>query len=654
MDEEEELDNTLIGQQEEVPVLGTEDALIGGLGLGTLGFASQTGRAPTPTPQGPLSPLAQRVAANDAVRIAAQNRPVLMGTGTSTSGVTNPRLVTGTNIVPTGQAPATTGSTSITAPKGSPTASSFDYTVNRQPRPLGTSSAISNITSNILKGIIGTPSLVLNPNEFGDSTLSGQNIRAFQAGLDIPFPDAPGSELLTNLSDVPFDSMMDDAERSVDEIPSRTVADVIAEKNARGPDATFTESELREMDAIRNIAQMDTKRRESNIANAKSTLAKQINELGTVTDDQRAVQEFLDERAERAGETPTDVITPFQDQAQLTANLFTDPSTASGQFVPRATFTLPDGTIVQEDEGGNRRQISAEQLRQFEQDMASIGQPSVIGLGRGGDAGAIKSFGQPMGVEETRAALGGRTLNEFLNAPDRTTGVSGLRTDPQGRMITPAPQPAAQTETASTDGSPNQLSPFQQASDDLQQRIRDRQMRPGETQTERDTRIAQSRTIGAQTAGMSFDDARRRAEGQLAARGIRNPSSSQVNALARSIQAGEQERLEDQKLKRDLTQARIDLLDKQLANAGIVPIEDPVLDPETGVFMQLYSDGIKRIKGNARNPSLGSTDIDNLLSDLVPTDKADTPNFKKGEIREQEIDGETYKFQFDGEKWNQI
>jgi len=43
--------------------------------------------------------------------------------------------------------------------------------------------------------------------------------------------------------------------------------------------------------------------------------------------------------------------------------------------------------------------------------------------------------GGPMGVEETRARLGGRTLNEYLNAPDGTPGVSGLRTDPQGRMI---------------------------------------------------------------------------------------------------------------------------------------------------------------------------------------------------------------------------
>jgi len=45
------------------------------------------------------------------------------------------------------------------------------------------------------------------------------------------------------------------------------------------------------------------------------------------------------------------------------------------------------------------------------------------------------NLGGPMGVDETRARLGGGTLNEYLTAPDGTPGVSGLRTDPQGRMI---------------------------------------------------------------------------------------------------------------------------------------------------------------------------------------------------------------------------
>jgi hypothetical protein len=216
--------------------------------------------------------------------------------------------------------------------------------------------------------------------------------------------------------------------------------------------------------------------REANIVSNQVELAKQINELGTVSDDQRAVQNFMDERAERSGTTATDVITPFQEQAQLTADLFTDPNTAIGQFVPRATFTLPDGTIIQEDEGGNRREISAEQLRQFEQDMAGLGQPSVVGLGKGGDAGVIKSFDRPMGVEETRARL------------QQIAGAPTIREIQEQGAVAP---PVA----------------FQDASAEREARLAQRDRLSGETQTERDTRIAQSRTQGATTSGLKMSDA---------------------------------------------------------------------------------------------------------------------------------------------------
>ena len=155
-----------------------------------------------------------------------------------------------------------------------------------------------------------------------------------------------------------------------------------------------------------------------------------------------------------------------------------------------------------------------------------------------------------MGPEETRARLGGMTLNEYLNAPAGTPGVSGLRTDPQGRMITPTPQPPA---SALSDFEKQSIArqigiggtgSFAGDSAAREARVAERDRLPGETQTERDTRIARSRTTGGQTVGLSFDDARRRAEGQLAARGVRNPPASQVNALARSIQAAEPERLE--------------------------------------------------------------------------------------------------------------
>ena len=90
----------------------------------------------------------------------------------------------------------------------------------------------------------------------------------------------------------------------------------------------------------------------------------------------------------------------------------------------------------------------------------------------------------PMGVEETRARLGGRTLNQYLNAPDGTEGVYGLRTDPQGRMI-----PSREGEQA-TGG----LSDYEKASAERYARMDERKRRPGESRTQRDTRLAQGET----------------------------------------------------------------------------------------------------------------------------------------------------------------
>ena len=78
-----------------------------------------------------------------------------------------------------------------------------------------------------------------------------------------------------------------------------------------------------------------------------------------------------------------------------------------------------------------------------------------------------------MGQDATRAALGGMTLNEYLNAPAGTPGVSGLRTDPQGRMITPSAQPPVDSVVPPVTAQPPAaaLSPFEQASLERQQRL---------------------------------------------------------------------------------------------------------------------------------------------------------------------------------------
>ena len=205
---------------------------------------------------------------------------------------------------------------------------------------------------------------------------------------------------------------------------------------------------------------------------------------------------------------------------------------------------------------------------------SGLGGPLLRGFEMVNDA--ARGPNAPMGQDATRAALGGMTLNEYLNAPAGTPGVSGLRTDPQGRMITPSAQPPVDSAVSPTVAQPpvDALSSFEQDSLSRQQRIggtgsfegdsearearlRENERRPGESQADRDTRVAQSKTTSGQTGGLSFDDARRRAEGQLAARGVKNPSASQVNALARGIQAGEPERLAELETQKAINEAKL-------------------------------------------------------------------------------------------------
>ena len=148
----------------------------------------------------------------------------------------------------------------------------------------------------------------------------------------------------------------------------------------------------------------------------------------------------------------------------------------------------------------------------------------------------------PMGQEETRAALGGMTLNEYLNAPAGTEGVSGLRTDPQGRMVPnvgqfqeqpEVTQPPVDSAVSPAVAQPpaSALSDFEKDSLARQQRIggtgsfegdsaarearlRANEKQPGESQADRDTRVAQSRTQGSRAEGqLSQADLRDLAQG---------------------------------------------------------------------------------------------------------------------------------------------
>jgi len=85
------------------------------------------------------------------------------------------------------------------------------------------------------------------------------------------------------------------------------------------------------------------------------------------------------------------------------------------------------------------------------------------------------------------------TINSILNLP-AGVGDFGMKTDAQGRMISQGDNRSA----------------FNQASLDRLARLEQRDVRPGETLQERDTRIADSRTEGTDRGGeMSFEEARK-------------------------------------------------------------------------------------------------------------------------------------------------
>lgn len=382
----------LLGTPEEEEAF--DPTAVAGLGLGSGFVANQ---------------IAQNTAARQGFELVGQPRTtstagrLMGGTAPQYTGATPPpRITPGTQIVPTGQPLTTTTGTQV-VPTSQSTAltktgtstNTPNYTVNRGPQTLGTSSLFSKLSSGMLKGTMGGPSLFLNPTQMGDSTLSGANRRAAERGEPIPFPDYDPHG---------FKKMF--AELKAKEQPQ---------------DVTYT-SELE-------------------------------------TDNTIALEPLV---------------------------RYSDPI--------RSTVTMPDGTVIMEKESGERFTPTAEQLQSFTETMQQTSQPTATGLGVGGSEGVVFGGGQaPMGVEATRAALqerfGAPTISAIQALPEGQ-GL-GMQVDPQGRMLTPGADRSA----------------YEAASAAREARIAERDLRPGETQTERDTRIAQSRTQGATTGGLKMSDA---------------------------------------------------------------------------------------------------------------------------------------------------
>jgi hypothetical protein len=166
----------------------------------------------------------------------------------------------------------------------------------------------------------------------------------------------------------------------------------------------------------------------------------------------------------------------------------------------RATYQLgPDynNETIMERESGEIFAPSASQLEAFMDGMESMSQPTATGIGLGGSEGVVFGGGQPpMTQDETRAMLqerfGAPTISAIQNLPSGQG--MGMMTDAQGRMISQG----------------DDRSVFDQLSQDRIDRIDARDVRLGETLTERDTRIADSRTEGTDRGEeMTFEEARK-------------------------------------------------------------------------------------------------------------------------------------------------
>ena len=420
----------LMGQQgQQETGMDTNPMLMGGLGLGGGYVASQTGGAPATSQV--LSSFAQKVAAQDASRMAGQNLPKLIGGPQSYQGVP-----TGPNTPPqfTGNAPARPiPGTQLAPPNQPPAVSSAGGAPANTARPMKAAQRVGP-PATIGAGAAATGLLArLNPY-VGAATggyLGGKAIDAF------------GGDALRAVG-------LTEREGNISDILGSSVGEAIY------GDGNLPALSNEELASIRGI----------------DPNAPQMSRLG----DEPLVFN-----------APTGPSSTVPQAAQLAATL---PDDAGLMGAPGVQGTgIPTTTIDVDGGSATVPQALADQ--------------TFRGVGSA-----------PMGVEETRARLGGRTLNEYLNAPDGTPGVSGLRTDPQGRMI------PAGFETRA-DAYPS----YEDFAAEREGRLAARMQQPGESITERDTRIAAERTQSSQNVPTDVREAMLTPEGRRTAK--------QINRLAR-------------------------------------------------------------------------------------------------------------------------
>ena len=193
----------------------------------------------------------------------------------------------------------------------------------------------------------------------------------------------------------------------------------------------------------------------------------------------------------------------------------------------------------------------------------------------------------PMGRDATKARIAqvsGLSSPATLNQAITNNPNAVMATDAQGRIRSFASPQAVQQNLT------NAQTSFDQASRDRLKRLEQRDVRPGETITERDTRIADSRTEGSDRGGeMSFAEARK-----FVPKGA-NETTKAYNERVKAFQAQQNSTIN--KLKEEYEQYRVNgqVLDNRRTNALIAKYQQTQPEKYKQVFataQEMLKDGL--------------------------------------------------------------
>ena len=283
-------------------------------------------------------------------------------------------------------------------------------------------------------------------------------------------------------------------------------------------------------------------------------------------------------------ETPTSPVrTPEQVQSILDEQRATQAAQAASAL-GETQFTSPDSLALPSE---------------------TVGQVPSVNAFSAENAGQVNPMMEAQSLEATQggatAPPPAQTLSQFMRYEDSPEQRTEQFVDEQGRMRFRPTQEALQLQAQGEVAQPPAaaLSSFEQASLERQQRIGGTGSYEGDSQAMQDRLRAQGQTTGGQADGLSFDDARRRAEGQLAEGGVKDPSASQVNALARAIQAGEPERLAELETEGAINEARLKTAEAELNRPEF---KGRVYTVNGVTFAQTSRGGVQVISTGTENP----------------------------------------------------